>query len=202
MMNFLVFAVIVLWALVLILMVAVFAMARQIGVLLERVSPVGAMINDAGPLVGETSPPFDLPDLNGMGNVRLGAPQARHQLVFFLSPTCPICKMLLPALKSIRNSEGNWLDIIFASDGEASKHRQFIAQMNLETFPYLLSGELGMTYRVTKLPFAVLLDRQGVVRGKGLINSREQLESLFNALESGHASIQEYMGLTPASQSL
>ncbi|MDR0672149.1 MAG: methylamine dehydrogenase accessory protein MauD [Zoogloeaceae bacterium] len=198
--NFLVFAVIVLWALVLALMVIVFAMARQIGVLLERVSPVGAMVNDAGPLVGQPSPVLELPDLNGLGNVSLGAPQSRHQLVFFLSPTCPICKTLLPALKSIRASEGHWLDLILASDGEASRHRQFIAQMGLERFPYLLSGELGMTYRVTKLPFAVLLDPQGVVRGKGLINSREQLESLFNALESGHASIQEYMGLAPASQ--
>ncbi|MDR3159660.1 MAG: methylamine dehydrogenase accessory protein MauD [Zoogloeaceae bacterium] len=201
-MNFLVFAVIVLWALVLALMLVILAMARQIGVLLERVSPVGAMINDAGPQVGEASPFFDLPDWNGGGNVRLGASQSRHQLVFFLSPTCPICKTLLPALKSIRNSEGDWLDVILASDGEAAKHQRFIEQMGLEMFPYLLSGELGMTYHVTKLPFAVLLDQQGVVRGKGLINSREQLESLFNALESGHASIQEYMGLAPASQSV
>ncbi|MDR1648498.1 MAG: methylamine dehydrogenase accessory protein MauD [Zoogloeaceae bacterium] len=198
--NFLVFAVIVLWVLVLALMVIVLAMARQIGVLLERVSPVGAMVNDTGPLLGEASPVFDLPDLNGGGNVRLGVPQLRHQLVFFLSPTCPICKTLLPALKSIRGSEGNWLDVILASDGEAARHRRFIEQMNLGMFPYLLSGELGMRCRVSKLPFAMLLDPQGVVRGKGLINSREQLESLFNALESGHASIQEYMGLTSASQ--
>jgi len=31
------------------------------------------------------------------------------------------------------------------------------------------------------LPYAVLLDDQGLVRAKGLVNNREQLESLFNA---------------------
>ncbi len=50
-----------------------------------------------------------------------------------------------------------------------------------------------MTYRINRLPFAVLLDRQGVVRGKGLVNSREQLESLMNANDLGHAAIQDWI---------
>ena len=57
----------------------------------------------------------------------------------------------------------------------------------------MLSQPLGTAYRVQRLPFAVLLDDQGVVRAKGLINSREQLESLFNATETGFASIQDYI---------
>ena len=60
----------------------------------------------------------------------------------------------------------------------------------------MLSEHLGVTYRVARLPFAVLLDEQGVVRAKGLVNSREQLESLFNALETGYASVQELASKT------
>lgn len=192
-MNALIFAVAVLAILVLGLIVVVFALARQIGILFERISPVGAMVNDAGPKIGETSPLFNLPSLTGGGEIALGAAQPRSTLVFFLSPTCPICKKLLPALRSIRSSEGQWLNLVLASDGEPARHQEFIAKSDLGDFPYVLSQPLGTAYRVQRLPFAVLLDDQGVVRAKGLINSREQLESLFNATETGFASIQDYI---------
>jgi methylamine dehydrogenase accessory protein MauD len=51
-----------------------------------------------------------------------------------------------------------------------------------------------MAYRIAKLPYAVLVDESGRVRAKGLVNSREQLESLFTARELGVASVQEFLG--------
>jgi methylamine dehydrogenase accessory protein MauD len=50
-----------------------------------------------------------------------------------------------------------------------------------------------MAFHVSKLPFAVLIDKDGVIRAKGLVNSREQIESLFNAMEFGVKSLQEYV---------
>jgi methylamine dehydrogenase accessory protein MauD len=50
-----------------------------------------------------------------------------------------------------------------------------------------------MAFKVSRLPYAVLLDEDGQVRAKGLINSREQLESLFTAREMGVSSVQEYL---------
>ena len=50
-----------------------------------------------------------------------------------------------------------------------------------------------MQWRISKLPYAVLIDESGHVRAKGLINSREHLESLFTAKEAGVASIQEFI---------
>jgi len=46
---------------------------------------------------------------------------------------------------------------------------------------------------VGKLPFAVLLDDKGVVLSKGLVNSREHLESLVIAHEMGVHSVQDYV---------
>jgi hypothetical protein len=40
----------------------------------------------------------------------------------------------------------------------------------------------------------VLLDGAGVVRAKGLVNTREHLESLFEAKERGVASLQDFVG--------
>jgi methylamine dehydrogenase accessory protein MauD len=46
---------------------------------------------------------------------------------------------------------------------------------------------------VNRLPYAVLLDGAGVLRAKGLVNSREHLESLFEARERGVASLQDWL---------
>ena len=43
---------VILWAVVLALLVAVFALARQVGILYERVAPMGALMIDSGPAVG------------------------------------------------------------------------------------------------------------------------------------------------------
>jgi methylamine dehydrogenase accessory protein MauD len=49
-----------------------------------------------------------------------------------------------------------------------------------------------VTYQVSRLPFAALLDPAGKLRARGLVNSREHLESLFEAHRLGVASLQEY----------
>jgi methylamine dehydrogenase accessory protein MauD len=185
-------AVIVLWLVVIALLIVVFALARQVGILFERVAPMGALMTDAGPKVGEASPRFDLMTLDGKP-LTIGDGSAKDMLVFFLSTTCPVCKKLLPVLKSLKQAEGKSLDIVLASDGEHAAHLAFHKAAGLGDFAYVLSPDLGMTYRVNRLPFAVLLDKEGVVRGKGLVNSREQLESLMNARDLGHASIQNWI---------
>jgi methylamine dehydrogenase accessory protein MauD len=183
---------IVLWVVVLALVLAVFALTRQIGILYERVAPMGALVVDHGPKAGEAAPPFELVDLGGHA-VRLGGAAPKSTLLFFLSPACPVCKKLLPILASIARDEGQWLSIVLASDGERAEHEAFRRRARLEGYPYVLSSELGMTYRVAKLPHAVLIDERGVIRAKGLVNSREQLESLFAAKELGVGSVQEYL---------
>ncbi|WP_035692898.1 methylamine dehydrogenase accessory protein MauD [Azospirillum halopraeferens] len=190
--TILTFALGVLWLVVIALIIALFALARQVGVLFERIAPMGALINDSGPRVGEATPRFALPSLTG-GTVTIGPGAERSTLVFFVSPTCPVCKKLLPVLRSVRQSERAWLDVVLASDGEEEKHRRFIETADLKAFPYVVSTELGLAYRVARLPFAVLIDGAGTVRSKGLVNTREQLESLFNAHEMGVASIQSYL---------
>ncbi|HEX7811416.1 MAG TPA: methylamine dehydrogenase accessory protein MauD [Burkholderiales bacterium] len=181
-----------LWVLMLAVIVALWALARQVGILYERIAPMGALMTDAGPKLGEAAPRFDLPALNGT-TVAIGGERGKSQLLFFLSPTCPVCKKLLPVLKSSAQAEREWLDVIVASDGDSTQHLAFYGSAGLQQFPYVLSADLGMTYRVSRLPYAVLLDERGVIRAKGLINSREHLDSLFNAKELGVGSVQDYL---------
>ena len=87
----------ILWLLLLGVIVALWALARQVGILYERVAPMGALITDAGPKLGEVAPKFELPALNG-ASISIGGQRPLSQLLFFLSPTCPVCKKLLSVL--------------------------------------------------------------------------------------------------------
>jgi methylamine dehydrogenase accessory protein MauD len=181
-----------LWALVVVLSLAVLALARQVGILHERVSPMGALMMDTGPKVGDPAPRLDLLGLGGQP-VAIGATAAKSTLLFFLSPTCPVCRKLLPLLRSLRQAEAQRLEVVLASDGPPPEHQAYRRKQGIEDLPYVLSTELGMTFRVAKLPYAVLIDGGGTVRAKGLVNSREQLESLITAQELGVASVQDYL---------
>lgn len=184
---------VILWVVVLALLIVVLALTRQVGVLHERIAPAGALMINRGPAVGEQVPAIDVVDLDGRG-LSIGAQRADglSTLILFLSPTCPVCESLLPALKASRRDEQSWLRILLASDGESTAHREFVRSHGLADFPYIVSAALGMTYQVSRLPFAALLDSAGKLRARGLVNSREHLESLFEAKRLGVASLQEY----------
>ena len=182
----------VLWALVVALALVVAALARQLGVLHERLAPVGALATARGPAVGEPAPVLLAPDLAG-GALRIGGPAPAATLLFFLSPTCPVCETLLPTLLRVAADETPRVRLLLASDGEPGEHRAFVRAHGLDPAAYLLSAELGLRFQVAKLPYAVLIDEAGVVRAKGLVNTREHLESLFEASERGVASIQEFL---------
>jgi methylamine dehydrogenase accessory protein MauD len=190
---------VVLWVVVASLLVVVLALMRQLGVLHERIAPVGALMLNRGLAVGDKAPVLDVPDLNG-ATMRIGESRAdgKSLLLLFVSPTCPVCKSLLPIVKSSGRDERGWLDIVLASDGDLEEQRAFARSHNLDAAAYVLSAPLGVTYQVSRLPFAALLDEAGILRARGLVNSREHLESLFEAKRLGVASLQQYFSDAPA----
>jgi methylamine dehydrogenase accessory protein MauD len=175
--------------------IAIWALSRQIGILFERVSPLGALVTDAGPAVGTQAPPFELHSLTTDRFLTIGGRSGSTTLLFFLSPNCPVCKKLLPILRSLKSAEGENLEVVLASDGDESEHRRFIEAYNLQRFAYVLSPQMGVTYRIARLPFAILIGEDGTVRAKGLVNNREQLESLLNAKDLAVSSVQNYLEL-------
>jgi methylamine dehydrogenase accessory protein MauD len=183
----------VLWAIVVALCAVLFALVRQVGVLHARVAPAGALMVQSGPRIGEAAPLVAAADLAGAVRTVGGPdPQGRRTLLFFLSPTCPVCKTLLPALAALARGQEAGLRVVLASDGPRDDHAAFVREHHLDAFPYLVSGALGLAWQVGKLPYAALIDGAGIVRAKGLVNSREHLDSLFEADERGVASIQDY----------
>lgn len=185
---------VLLWIAVVALAAVVVALVRQIGVLHERVFPVGALVMPGGPKVGAAAPTLTASDLAGRAVAIGGADDAgRRTLLFFVSPTCPVCKTLLPVVRGIVAATAPPTRLVLASDGDPAEHRAFVARAGLGDLPYVVSSDLGLAFQVGKLPYAVLIDADGVLLAKGLVNTREHVESLFEAARLGVASMQEWL---------
>ncbi len=185
---------VLLWILVLVLAVVVLALVRQVGALQARIAPVGALVPAHEPQVGTAAPQIPAEDLRGRMHA-VGTPRSdgKATLLVWVAPGCPACRELLPVLDAIRRQEAGWLEILLASEGERTVHERYYREELKERFPYLLSARLGLAYQVPKVPYAVLIDAEGIVRAKGLVNTREHVESLFEAMERRVGTVQEYL---------
>jgi protein-disulfide isomerase len=138
-----------LWIAVVVLGLAVVALLRQIGVLHARVNPMGVHFAGEGPELGTPAP--------------LAGPFAYDEtpltLVAFTSPTCEICEQLRPSLAALRRQYG---DVRFVELEAADATRATFRAFNVSNTPYF-----------------VAVDRGGVVRGRGVANSLEQVEELI-----------------------
>ena len=182
------------WIVIIVLGLMMLALMRQVGLLHERLGPIGALTLPGGPQVGDVAPRFDIESLNG-GTVQVGgaAEDGKATLLFFVSPTCPMCKSMLPVVLSMAREHAGSTRLVLASDGDEPLQRKMIDREGLGTQAFVLSTDLGRAHGVGKLPYAVLLDAAGRISAKGLVNNREHVESLFEAQRTGIASIQEYV---------
>jgi methylamine dehydrogenase accessory protein MauD len=168
------------------------ALLRQIGVLYERVAPAGALMVNRSVAVGDSAPTLEALTVSGE-RITIGAGKDhRSQLLFFMSPDCPVCNELTPALLSAAQAEAGWVDVVFVSDGDNHDHAAYISRKGIRQ-PYVLSELVGKQYGVGKLPYAVLIDEEHKIASLGIVNSREHIESLFEAKERRVASIQDYL---------
>ena len=142
-----------LWLVVAVLAVAVVALLRQIGVLHQRLAPMGVHFASEGPVLDAPAP--------GVG---IDWSVSTLTVLLFTSPTCVLCRELKPSLDAFRR-----------------QYRELRVQtVDLETEPAVFDA---MAVRST--PYVVAVDRDGVVRGRGVANSLEQIEELVREARLG-----------------
>jgi hypothetical protein len=142
------------WVLVVVLAAIVVALARQVGTLHLRLGPRGALeIDSEGPPLGEAPPARPAVDDDG-GRVLVGGP-GPPRLVLFSSPTCSICREVVPGVVAAASAAGL-------------------------TSMILHDADLERDYDVPGTPFLMVMDELGVVRAKGTVNNLEQVEGLVD----------------------
>src|SRR6266853_529720 len=133
------------WIVIALLALAVLALARQVGVLHERIAPVGALAMGRGPQPGEAAPKMVARTLDD-GVLHIGGPlQARAmQPLFFVSPTCPVCKSWLPTAKIFAETEA--IDLVLVGDGDAAEHRKMATRFGISYERFVNSTEVGRAF--------------------------------------------------------
>ena len=108
--NVLIVSNLLLWCVVVAMGIAILALLRQVGVLYERVAPAGALMMNNKLRVGDGAPEVAANTLDG-ATLQIGAEakDGRSCLLFFVSPDCPVCKTLLPAVLAAAEQERDWL---------------------------------------------------------------------------------------------
>lgn len=76
----------------------------------------------------------------------------------FTSATCTVCRELKPSLEALR--------------------RQY-REVRFETLDGDANQDVFNAFRVRSTPYFVMVDRNGIVRGRGVANSMEQIEELL-----------------------
>ncbi len=152
---------------------------RQIGMLLVGRAPRAARAADIGPRVGEKVPEVILEDLDGQP-VILGAETKRDTLLIFVSAGCTTCQNLMPGIAVLRaNRKKENLEIVLMATQNRWPSRR------IKEVHYVIFPDYENTLKVRMTPFAILIDKQGIVLTKGLVNDIQHLESLLNAREMG-----------------
>lgn len=189
------------WLLAVIQVLAILALARQLGLLQLRLPPTGARIGNAGLELGDAAPPFREQDLLGRP-VSLGVERRKPTLLVFLSPSCQACAQLAPAIHAFYRRERDATEIVLVSPHRNQAENQSFAERHgLVDLPFLRSPQVAEDYQVALTPYAILIDRAGNIHTKGMVNSTEHLESLLNALDEGVTSYDSKMNTLKASES-
>ncbi|HSB09066.1 MAG TPA: thiol-disulfide isomerase [Blastocatellia bacterium] len=181
-----------LWLVVALLLLAVFALARQVGLLHRRMGPAVARTENEGPSIGETIQKVKVVNFEGR-EMTVGGDRTLPTLFVFLSATCPTCLELAPALRSIWKSDRNSLELVMVTvDSDAHVNRNFIARNKLWGIPLVVSQSLALQLGVFSPPYGVLIDAQGLVLAKGVVNHLEHLESLIDAARLGYPTMESW----------
>jgi methylamine dehydrogenase accessory protein MauD len=156
--------------------IALIAIARQVGLLQIRLAPIPALTSDSGPSPGDR---FVLPD----DLAATWQPTRSTTVYVAISPTCSLCEPLLPGLKALSNAWNDELTIALLSDAQADELQTYKETKRI-TLPILRHPEVMTMNGISGVPFAIVANRDGLIRAAGGINSLEQLEMLLDTADN------------------
>jgi len=156
------------------------AMLCALGRIHLRISSDGkVLITDEGPRLHDSFPSFSLPDAQGR-LVQIGPFYEQEMALFLISPGCGPCEQLLKAMTRVRNRliyPVRFVMVIESSVSDAAAYQQrYRSHFEVLSDP---DSTLRQRFGVERTPFGFLVDEQGFLRMKGVVNNLEQLEGLL-----------------------
>ncbi len=172
---------IVLWVVVLMQTTLILVLFRQVG--LVYLGRRDARARDGLPL-RSLAPAWEAADLTGRVQASSLFGQ-RPLLLVFAEPGCAPCKEFLPELREFARQHESDLNTVVVGTDSDDQNREMAREYQLEV-PVLTQSRRSISadYRVFASPFVYFIDEEGVIRDKGVVNFRVQLEEKLRALAS------------------
>ncbi|WP_211750379.1 methylamine dehydrogenase [Paenibacillus sp. Marseille-Q4541] len=165
----------ILWLLVIPLVILNLVLFRQLGIMIMGTA---RGVNQSGIPVGKRLPvatTFHIDGTEWSTDELLGT----SALILFGSPTCRECAEILPDFHRI--AELNQVKPVLMLFSTPELASDYVRKIQYNDDVYIVSSELAHHLDVQVTPFAYAIDPRGVIRHKGLVNSRDQLESYMKS---------------------
>jgi thiol-disulfide isomerase/thioredoxin len=139
-----------------------------------------------GVAVGESAPPFSLPQWEG-ATLNLQDYRGRVVILNFWATWCTPCKAEMPLLEDIAQRYGNQVVVIAVNYGDDPGYMgPFLEKMQL-SYPIVLDRDLVVArqYQVVALPTTYILDAEGRIQAKvfGPLTGEWVIEKLQTLLD-------------------
>ena len=154
---------------------------------LEATTP--SRMGRSGLRVGKKAPDFALPSATD-GDVSLQSYAGRKLFLVFTQAGCGPCQQIIPELNHLHDS--GKVKVLAINKGEIEATRKWVAEANIR-FPVAMQEAFTVSkrYEVFATPFAFLIDEQGVIASRGIVNSKQQigfvLDARRDATKTAHA---------------
>ena len=140
-----------------VLWLAVLVLTLAVIALLRQIGVLHARLHPLGAHFGGEGPALEsaAPPVDSVSYAAAGT-----TLLAFTSPTCEVCKVLEPSLRALQR---DYRDV------------------QLHTVDLTTARSVFDAFQVRSTPYVVAVDRDGVVKGRGVVNSLEQIEEVLEA---------------------
>lgn len=140
--------------------------------------PAGFRLTSDGPELGTHTPVASVTTINNV-TLKLDSDPEQNTLLLFLSTHCPHCVVVARSLSEFAADAPERIIVVFGT-AEAGKLDEFLKEHRLSSLPVVVSPETRAAFGVVGVPYGFALDRQGIIRGKGVVNNNDHLDSLAN----------------------
>jgi methylamine dehydrogenase accessory protein MauD len=164
---------VLLWGAMLLLGFLLLGALRALGLLRWRLEQLEAItptrLGRSGLKPGKKAPEFTLPGVAG-GEVSLHDFAGRRVLLVFTQSGCKPCHKVAPELNRLHDAGA--VQVLVVNNGEAEATRQWAAEVKAR-FPVLVQQQFSVSkrYEMYATPFVFLIDENGVIASKGIINN-------------------------------
>ena len=143
-----------------VLWLLVLVLSVAVVALLRQIGVLHARLHPLGAHFGGEGPPLDsdAPLIQGVDYAA-----SATTLLAFTSPTCEVCKVLAPSLAALRRG---------------------YRDVRVHTVDLDDARSVFDAFKVRSTPYVVAVDQHGVVKGRGVVNSLEQIEEVLEAAGS------------------